>query len=82
MMCHPAAPGISRFFLSLLELHGPLVTQCVPLSQTQQSSLTVGGAVWDIWPFCASVTHRDHWDRGDIFMTASDSQYPILWHLG
>lgn len=33
-------PGASRFFLSLLESHGPSVTQFVPLSQTQGSPLS------------------------------------------
>ena len=72
-------PGASPFFL--LELHGPSVTQFVPLSQTQDHLSQLEGTLGTFGHFVPQ-THRDHWDRGDMFLSASDSQYPILWQIG
>ena len=42
------------------------------------SGMTVGSA----GHFRALVTRGDHWDKRDAFLSAGDSQYPILWQIG
>ena len=85
------SPGGSResLSLSLPELHGALVALFVPQSHglclshmlrghLSRSDTTVG----TVGLFCALVTWRDHCDKEDAFLSAGDSQYPHLWHIG
>lgn len=55
-------------FPSLMVLRGRLF-----LSDT-----TVG----TVGHFVPLVAWGDHWDRRDAFLSAGDSQYPILWQVG
>ena len=44
--------------------------------------LTVGRGCWVGRPF-SCISHRgDHWDKRDAFLSAADSEYPILWQIG
>ena len=44
--------------------------------------LTVGRDCWVGRPF-SCISHRgDHWDKRDAFLSAADSEYPILWQIG
>ena len=48
------------------------------LSRTLRGHLSRSDAtVGTVGPFCALVARRDHWDKGDAFLSAGDSQYPL-----
>ena len=47
-----------------------------------QSPLTVGHGCWVGQPFSCITNRGDHWDKRDTFLSAGDSEYPILWQIG
>ena len=40
-----------------------------------------GETVGSLGHLHALVTRGDHWDKRDAFLSAGDSQYPILWQI-
>ena len=58
------------------------VTRC-PSCTVLRGHLSLSGAtVGSVGHFCVLVTRGDHWDKRDTFLSAGDSQYPILWQIG
>ena len=63
--------------LSLPGSHGAL-----PATVLRGHLSLSGSTVGSVSHFRALVTRGDHWDKRDAFLSAGDSQYPILWQIG
>ena len=58
------------------------VTQCPSCTVLRGHLSLLGATVGSVGHFRALVTRGDHWDKRDTFLSAGDSQYPILWQIG
>ena len=72
----------SLFFLSLPESRDAL--SCMVCASVPRSGVTSYGRTRLLGRsahFCALVTRRDHWDKGDALLSAGDSQYPPFYGI-
>ena len=58
------------------------VTRCPSLMVLGGRLFLLDATVVTVGHFVPLVAWGDHWDRRDAFLSAGDSQYPILWQVG
>ena len=74
--------NVPRALVKSMESVSAQVTRC-PSCMVLRGHLSRSGAtVGSVGHFRALVTRGDHWDKRDAFLSAADSQYPILWQIG
>ena len=74
--------NVPRAVVKSMESVSAQVTRC-PSCMVLRGHLSLSGStVGSVSHFRALVTRGDHWDKRDAFLSAGDSQYPILWQIG